>query len=412
MATSSPDRNITATRREYFASQAPPARKRLKEIRDIVRTIAPGADEVFSYGVPGFKLNGKPLVWYAAFKSHMSLYPMTAAIRRAHATALKGYKMSTGTVQFPLDKPLPAPSIAPQPARRAAPQAEDQRRAHPRQPLAGAAHRRARGFQERALPRPRGHRHRGARHRRRGARPRRQLRRAARARGLHPPRRPHRARRGDRRRLHPSSRRTRKPTCGPSSRPSASACRASPFPTSINTAPRHRALRSADRRSHRRNPQAQVGGTRPRQSQRRASRGARHRRPARERRARTSGRAGPRVRPGPDPTALADPGPAAIAALRVQAGGGGWPTRRLAGPAGARGGQLRDRAGRAAARPADRPRRRRQPPTKIPQGPRAAAPAPRRNVARGVVVSYRRSHREERRCDSGYDPPRASVRWR
>ncbi len=81
-------------------------------------------------------------------------------------------------------------------------QAEDQRRAHPRQPLAGAAHRRARRLQERALPRARRHRHRGARHRRRGARPRRQLRRAARARGLHPPRRPHRARRGDRRRVH------------------------------------------------------------------------------------------------------------------------------------------------------------------------------------------------------------------
>ena len=107
MPTSPPVKTINVQRREYFASLPAPARKRLKEIRDIVRTIAPDAGEVFSYGIPGFALNGKPLVWYAAFKSHTSVYPMTAAIRRAHAAALKGYKMSTGTVQFPLDKPLP-----------------------------------------------------------------------------------------------------------------------------------------------------------------------------------------------------------------------------------------------------------------------------------------------------------------
>ena len=107
MAKSPSSTQVTAQRRRYFASLPPPVRKRLKEVRDIVRAIAPNGVEVFSYGVPGFKLNGKPLVWYAAFTHHTSLYPMTEAIRRAHAAALKGYKMSTGTVQFPLDKPLP-----------------------------------------------------------------------------------------------------------------------------------------------------------------------------------------------------------------------------------------------------------------------------------------------------------------
>jgi len=106
--TSGDDRQqVDAKRKAYFASLPPAVRTRMKTIRDIVRDIAPGAVEVFSYGIPGFRLDGKPLVWYAAFKHHTSLYPMTASIRKAHAAALKDYKMSTGTVQFPLDEPLP-----------------------------------------------------------------------------------------------------------------------------------------------------------------------------------------------------------------------------------------------------------------------------------------------------------------
>jgi uncharacterized protein YdhG (YjbR/CyaY superfamily) len=100
-------KQVDAKRRAYFASLPLAVRTRMKTIRDMVRAIAPDAVEVFSYGIPGFKLDGKPLVWYAAFKHHTSLYPMTAAIRETHATALKNYKMSTGTVQFPLDEPLP-----------------------------------------------------------------------------------------------------------------------------------------------------------------------------------------------------------------------------------------------------------------------------------------------------------------
>lgn len=92
---------------EYLAAVSEPARSTLIKTRATIRSAAPPeATEVISYGMPMFQYKGM-LIGFAAFSNHCSLFPGTAPIA-ALKDELKGYHTSKGTIQFPMDKPLPA----------------------------------------------------------------------------------------------------------------------------------------------------------------------------------------------------------------------------------------------------------------------------------------------------------------
>jgi uncharacterized protein YdhG (YjbR/CyaY superfamily) len=92
---------------EYLAGVAEPARSTLQTMRATIQSVLPPeATEAISYGIPAFKLK-KTLVYFAAFTNHCSFFP-TAAIIEQFKDQLAGYAISKGTVQFAMNKPMPA----------------------------------------------------------------------------------------------------------------------------------------------------------------------------------------------------------------------------------------------------------------------------------------------------------------
>jgi len=91
----------------YLARVPEPARTTLEKMRAMIRAAAPrDATEAISYRIPSFQYQGA-LVWYAAFKNHCSLFPMDGSLADEFGEVLKKYKTSKGTIQFPVDQPLP-----------------------------------------------------------------------------------------------------------------------------------------------------------------------------------------------------------------------------------------------------------------------------------------------------------------
>ena len=92
---------------QYLAGVPEPARTTLNKVRGAIRSVVPNeASEEISYGIPGFRYK-RMLVWYAAFSDHYSLFT-TASVIAKFKDELRDYKISKGTIQFPVDKPLPS----------------------------------------------------------------------------------------------------------------------------------------------------------------------------------------------------------------------------------------------------------------------------------------------------------------
>jgi uncharacterized protein YdhG (YjbR/CyaY superfamily) len=93
---------------DYLATVDADKRAVLEKLRKTIKSIVPKAEECFSYGLPAFRLNGKPVAAFAAAAKHCAYYPMSGSVIAALKEALRDYETSKGAIRFQADKPLPA----------------------------------------------------------------------------------------------------------------------------------------------------------------------------------------------------------------------------------------------------------------------------------------------------------------
>lgn len=97
---------------EYIAGQPEAVQSKLEQVRAAIRRAAPEAVEGIGYRMPGYKLYGKPMLYFAAFKEHYSLFAASGTFFAELEDELKGYEVRKGTVHFSLDKPVPLKLIS------------------------------------------------------------------------------------------------------------------------------------------------------------------------------------------------------------------------------------------------------------------------------------------------------------
>ena len=92
---------------EYIASQPEAVRSILRRVRSTIRKAVPGAEEMISYKIPAYKLHGRPVLYFAGWKQHYSLYPATGGVVAAFKDELAPYEIGKGTIRLPLSHPFP-----------------------------------------------------------------------------------------------------------------------------------------------------------------------------------------------------------------------------------------------------------------------------------------------------------------
>ena len=97
---------------DYIAGQPQAVQQVLGRVRSTIRTALPRAEEVISYRIPAYKLDGRAVIYFAGWKQHYSLYPAGERLVAAFKQELTGYTISKGTIRFPLDTPVPVKLIA------------------------------------------------------------------------------------------------------------------------------------------------------------------------------------------------------------------------------------------------------------------------------------------------------------
>jgi uncharacterized protein YdhG (YjbR/CyaY superfamily) len=92
---------------EYLAALDEQKRTTLQELRQTILGIIPNAEECISYGMPAFRLEGKIIAGFAAFKNHLSYLPHSGSVLQELSDDLAGYESTAGSLHFPIDQPLP-----------------------------------------------------------------------------------------------------------------------------------------------------------------------------------------------------------------------------------------------------------------------------------------------------------------